>query len=113
MKILERIDWTNTLLNQAEKQAVEDILAEYHDIFAGHRLHNGMNTEFNVKHTPKDEKALYNQNMPMLIHLKGDLIFEPVLMPEFGIITVLHFSRYASPILHSGNPTENNVSLWI
>ena len=31
---LKRFDWTDTLLTETEKQAVEDILVEYHDIFA-------------------------------------------------------------------------------
>ena len=53
-----------------EKQAIEDILVEYHDIFARHRMDIGMNTEFNVKLTPKNDKALYSQSLPMPIHLK-------------------------------------------
>ena len=32
-KFLERFDWTDTLLTEMEKQAIEDILVEYHDIF--------------------------------------------------------------------------------
>ena len=31
---------------ETEKQAVEDIVVEYHDIFARHRMDIGMNTEF-------------------------------------------------------------------
>ena len=48
-KFLKRFDWTNTLLTETEKQAVEDILVEYHDLFARHRMEIGMNTEFKVK----------------------------------------------------------------
>ena len=55
-KFLKRFDWTNTLLTETEKQANEDILVEYHDIFARHRMDIGMNTEFKVKLTPKDDK---------------------------------------------------------
>ena len=40
----------------------------------------GMNTEFKVKVTPKDDKAVYSQNLPMPIHLKEDLIVELALM---------------------------------
>ena len=72
-KFLKRFDWTDTLLIETEKQAVEDILVEYHDIFARHRMDIGMNTEFKVRLTPKDDKAVYSQNLPMLIHLKEDL----------------------------------------
>ena len=32
-KFLKRIDWTNTLLTKTEKQVIEDILLDYHDIF--------------------------------------------------------------------------------
>ena len=57
-----------------------------------------MNTEFKVKLTPKDDKAVYSQSLPMPIHLKEDLIVELALMHKYGIITVLPFSKYASPI---------------
>ena len=55
---LKRFNWTDTLLTKTEKQAIEDILANYHDLFARHRMDTGMNTEFKVKLTPKDDKAV-------------------------------------------------------
>ena len=70
MEFLKRFDWTVTLLTEIEKQAVVDILVECHYIFAGHRIDIGMNTDFKVKVTPKDDKAVYSQNLPMQIHLK-------------------------------------------
>ena len=54
------LDWTDTLPTESEKHAVQNILVEYHDIFARHRLDIGMNTEFKVRLTPKDDKADYN-----------------------------------------------------
>ena len=75
-EFLKRFDWTDTLLTETEKQAIEDILVEYHDIFAIHRLDVGMNTEFKVKLSPKNDKLVYSQNLPMPIHLKEDLIVE-------------------------------------
>ena len=98
IEFLKRIDWTDTLLTDTEKQAVEDILVEYHDIFARHRMDIGMNTEFKVKLTPKYDKAVYSQSLPKPTHLKEDLIVELALMHKYGIITVLPFSKYASPI---------------
>ena len=92
-KFLKRFDWTDTLLTETEKQAIEDILVEYHDIFARHRMDIGLNTEFKVKLTPKDDKAVYSQSLPMPIHLKEDLIVELALMHKYGIITVLPFSK--------------------
>ena len=104
IKFLKRFDWIDTLLTETEKQAVEDILVEYHDIFARHRMDIGMNTEFKVKLTPKDDKAVFNQTLPMPIHLKEDLIVELALMHKYGIITVLPFSKYASPIFAQRKP---------
>ena len=54
---LKRFDWIDTLLTETAKQAIEDILVDYHDIFARHRMDIGMNTEFKVKLTPKDDKS--------------------------------------------------------
>ena len=63
-----------------------------------------MNTDFKVKLTPKDDKAVYSQNLPLLIYLKKDLIVELALMHKFGIITVLPFSKNASPIFAQRKP---------
>ena len=104
MRFLKLYDWTDTLLTETEKQAVEDILVEYHDIFATHKMDTGMNTEFRVKLTPKDDRAVYSQNLPMPIHLEEDLILELTLMHKYGINTVLPFSKYASPIFAQRKP---------
>ena len=50
-----------------------------------------MNTEFKVKLTRKDHKAVYSQNLPMPIHPKDDLFVELALKHKNGIITVLPF----------------------
>ena len=54
--------------------------------------------EIKVIFTPKNDKAVYSQSLPMPIHLKEDLIVELALMHKYAIITVLPFSKYASPI---------------
>ena len=43
-EFLKRDDWTDKLLAETEKQAVENILVEYHDIFARHGMDIGMIT---------------------------------------------------------------------
>ena len=103
-EILKRFDWTDTLLTEAEKQAVKDILVEYHDIFTRHRMDIGMNTEFKVIPTAKDDKAVYSQNLPMPLRLEENLIVELALMHKHGIITVLPFSKYANPIFAQPKP---------
>ena len=107
MEFLKRFDWTDTLLTETEKQAVEDNLVEYHDIFAKHRKDIGTNTEFKLKLTPKDDKTVYSQSLPMPIHLEEDLIVEIALMHKYGIMTVLPFSKYASPIFAQRKPNGN------
>ena len=91
-------------LQKWKKQAIEDILVDYQDIFARHRMDIGLNTEFKVKLTPKDDTALYSRSLPMPIPLKEDLIVEMALMHQYGIITVLPFSMYASPVFAQRKP---------
>ena len=57
-----------------------------------------------MKLTPKNDKAVYSQSLPMPIHLKEDLIVELALMYKYGIVTVLPFSKYASPIFAQRKP---------
>ena len=112
-EFLKRFDWTDTLLTETEKPAVEDILVEYHDIFARHRMDIGMNPEFKVKLTPKDDKAVYSQNLPMPIHLKEDLMLSSPLCTNMGLSQCYRSQNTQAPFLYRGNPTENYVSLWI
>ena len=104
MELIKRFDWTDTLLTESKKHAVESIPVEYHDIFARHRMDIGMNTELKVRLTPKDDKAVYSQNLPIPTHLKEYLIVELALMHKYGIITVLPFSKYAIPIFAQWKP---------
>ena len=105
-KFFKRFDWTDTLLTETEKQAIEDILVDYHDVFTRHRKDIGMNTEFKVKLTPQDDEAVYSHSPLMPIHLKEDLIVELVRMHKNGINTVLHFSKYASAIFAKRKPNR-------
>ena len=70
-----------------------------------------MNSEFKVKLTPNGDKAVDIRSLPMPIHLKEDLIVELALMHKFGIITVLPFSKYASPIFAQRKPNGNSRRL--
>ena len=48
-KFLKRFDWTDTLFTETEKQAIEDILAKYHDIFFIRQTQNGYWDEHGVQ----------------------------------------------------------------
>ena len=63
-----------------------------------------MNTEFKVKLTLKDDKAVYSQSLPVPIHLKEDLVVELAVMHDFRIFTVLPFFKYGSPIFVQSKP---------
>ena len=71
-----------------------------------------MNTEFKVRLTPKNYRAVYNQSLPMPIYQKEDLIAELALMHKYGIITVLPFSKHASPIFAQRKPNGKQRLLW-
>ena len=99
-------DWTDTVLTRSEKNTIEDNLVDYHDTLARHRMDIGINREFKVKLIPKDDKVLYSQSLSLPIHLKEDLRVELALMDIYGIITVLPFSKYPSPIIAEMKPNE-------
>ena len=78
------------------------------DIFARHRKDIGMNMAFKVKLTPTDDKALYSQNLPRPIDSKRNLSVEKTLMHKKAFITVVPFSKNASPTFAERKP---NVKL--
>ena len=49
----ENFDWKDSTLAPQEKTNIEELLVEFHDIFARHRFDIGMNEKFKVKLTPK------------------------------------------------------------
>ena len=103
-QLLFNFDWTDSALQQDAKQAVENLLVEFHDIFARHRFDIGINTEFKVPLTPLDNRPAYSQSLPAPINLKDDILVELALLHKYGIITTLPFSKYASPIFAQRKP---------
>ena len=103
-QFLSNFDWTDSMLQPAEIARIEDLLVEFHDIFAGRRFDIGMNEDFKVKLTPKDDSPAYSQSLPTPINLKEDILVELALLHRYGIITTLPFSKYASPIFAQKKP---------
>ena len=103
-KFLANFDWSDTTLNPFERQKIEAILVEYHDIFARHRFDIGTNRQFKVKLTPNDDRPAYSQSLPTPINLKDDITVELALLHKYGIITTLPYSIYASPIFAQRKP---------
>ena len=103
-QFLSNFDWKNSTLQPEAKQAVENLLVEFHDIFARHRFDIGINAEFKVQLTPLDNRPAYSQNLAAPINLKDDIPVELALLHKYGIITTLPFSKYGSPIFAQRNP---------
>ena len=103
-QFLANFDWADSTLNPTEIAQIEELLVEFHDIFARHRFDIGMNEDFKVKLTPKDDSPAYSQSLPTPINLKEDILVELALLHRYGIITTLPFSKYASPIFAQKKP---------
>ena len=90
--------WEGSQIEGNVRKQLEQTIVENDDISSRHRLEFGINNSFKVKLTPKDERPIYTQNLPVPINLKEDLTVELALMHRYGVITTLPFSKYASPI---------------
>ena len=73
------------------RKQLEQTIVEYKDIFARHRLDIGINNTFKVKLTPKDERSIYTQSLPVPKNLKEDLTVKLALLHTYSIITTLPF----------------------
>ena len=105
-QFLANFDWADSTLNPTEIAQIEELLVEFHDIFARHRFDIGMNEDFKIKLTPKDDSPAYSQSLPTPINLKEDILVELALLHRYGIITTLPFSKYASPIFAQKKPNS-------
>ena len=103
-QFLTNFDWTDSMLQPEEVAKIEDLLVEFDDIFARHRFDIGMNKEFKVILTPKDNSPAYSQSLPTRINIKEDILVELALLQRYGIITTLPFSKYASSIFAQKKP---------
>ena len=73
--------WNDSVLTEEDRENLESIIVEFNDIFARHRLDIGMNTQFKVCLTPKNDKPVYTESLPVIITLKDDLTVELALIP--------------------------------
>ena len=109
---LANFDWAHSTLNSTDIAQIEELLVEFHNIFARHRFDIGMNEDFEVKLTPKDDSPAYRQSLPTPINLKEGILVELALLHRYGMITTLPFSKYASPIFAQKHQTANYDS-WL
>ena len=103
-EFLQNFKWDDSQLSENDKKDIEEILIEFNDIFARHRLDIGINHDFKIKLTPKTDGPVHSQSLHRPINLKEDQTVELALMHYLGIITTLPFSKYASPIFAQRKP---------
>ena len=103
-QFLSSFNWTDSTLQLDAKQAVADLLVEFHDNFARRPFDIGITTEFDVQLTHLDNRPAYNRRLPAPINLKDGILVELALLHNYGIITTLHFSKYASAIFAKSKP---------
>ena len=63
-KFLENFKWEESQLGEQYQKDIEDILVEYHDIFARHRLDIGVNHDFKIKLTPNNDQPRTRKAYP-------------------------------------------------
>ena len=81
-EFLDMFKWEGSQIEENDKEQLEQTIVEYNDIFARHRLDIGIKNSFKVKLTPKDERPIYTQSLPV----------------------PLPFSKYASPVFAQRKP---------
>ena len=57
--------WEDSFKQGKAKQQLGDIIVEYNNIFARHRLDVGINNNFKVQLTPKTDNPVYTQSLPI------------------------------------------------
>ena len=73
-------DWADSTLNSAEIAEIQEFFVDFHNIFARHRFDIGVNEDFKVTLTPKDDSPAYSQSLPTPINLKEDIFVELALL---------------------------------
>ena len=86
---------------------------DYLEFFAGHKLDIGMDTDFKMKLTPKDNKTVNSQNPSMPVLWKGNLFTVLAQLYKRGKLILLPFSQSASSFFAQKKPTENFILLLL
>ena len=105
LTFLSQFNWENSILTNAQRSEVENLLVKYSDVFAKHRFDVGYNSELQIKLTPEHQRPLYTQGPPTPIHLRKELTVELAIMHYFGLITTLSQSKYSSPLFAHRKPS--------
>ena len=98
-------NWEKTMLSLAEREQLESLLIEFHDIFTRRRFDVGGNDHFSVKLTPEHHDPVYKQIPPTPIHLREKILHDLAVMQCFGLVTTLAYSKYSSSLFAHRKPS--------
>ena len=96
---LNLLQWEDSFIQGKAKQQLEDVIVEYNNIFARHRLDVGTNNNFKVQLTPKTDNPVYTQSLPV----------ESSFMYRYGFITTSPISKICKPIYKQRKPNCKRV----
>ena len=111
-QFLSNFDWRDSTLQPEAKQAVDNLLVEFHDFFARHRFDMGINTEFKLQLTPSDNRPAYSQSLPAPVNLKDDILVRT--SPFTQVWNMLNYpsANMVVQYSHKGNQMGNNA-FWL
>ena len=110
-RFLSEFDRTSSTLAKQARQAFEDLLVEFPDIFGRQRIDIGINNDFDVKLTTIYISPAYSQNPPTPINLKEDITVKLAFLHEYSIISSSLFSKDATPLFALKKPNDKLVDL--
>ena len=97
-------DWTDSTFDKQTRQAFEEVLDEFQDISARHRLDIGIKNDFRVKLTELDGSPAYSQSPTTTINLKEGVTVELALLQKNCNITILPFNKYVTLLFARRKP---------
>ena len=103
-EFLTKFNRSQSIFSENEKHKMENLLVEFHDIFARHRFDVGLNTSVKAKLTPENYMPIFAPNSQTPVHLRENFVVELALMQYFDIVTTLLHSKYSSPVFAKRKP---------
>ena len=96
---MANLKWDKSTLTEHKQQRIEALLVEDHTFF-------GTNADFKIKLTSKHDDPAYLQSLLTPSNLKDDLLVELFFMQEYGIISILSYSKSSSLIFAQRTPNR-------
>ena len=89
-------------MTDESREKLELIIVDFNDTFVRHRVDVSMKTQFKVSLSPKNDKSVYKQSLPIPINLKVEL----AQMHRYGMLTTFPFSEYAKSMFEQRKPNR-------